>query len=212
MTKEIDNLKKQIKSEGDPNVKKAFQEKLAQLEGKKVDDSEYLDTGMSAGEYEEAKTSSGKAGFPVEGVWPLVLGKPYADTVSRADNSESWDVIKFLWATDDDPATPFVSEGEFTAFKTVNPNTGKSPVKNTLVCAGVNIVEKDGNILFKPSEVEGKLVRGYFKIQVNPDTGKKEYFDPALGEYRESRIANLVTFLPLEDEASPAAESDDLPF
>lgn len=192
----ISKIKAQIKAEKDPNVKAALEEKLALLEGKPVE-GEYLDTGMSAGEYKDAKVASGRSNFPVEGTYPLVLGKPYADKVARVDGSESWEVVKIPWQSMEE--APFESKGEFTAFR-ANPNTGKSSLKTVLEAVGAPTVEREGRVLFRPADVEGKKCRGYFKIPVNKETGKKDYFDPATGEYLPSRIANLVTILPFEEK------------
>lgn len=176
----------------------------AKAEGNKDLAEAYLNIGMTQEEYEEAKVSGG-AGFPVEGIWVLMFGVPFA---AQVGSDPVYDVVQFPYSVPDGHGTPFVGyEGEWTVFPGVNPNTGKSQMKTTLQAAGV-APDKKGN--FKPADIEGKLVRGYFKIPVDRETKRpQEYYDIATDEMKETTICKLITVLPME--TTPESEKE-LPF
>lgn len=165
----------------------------------------FLNVGVPMEEYEGAKVSGG-AGFPVEGVWVLQFGKPFADKVGAEGNQ--WDVIQFPFTIPDGYNTPFVGyEDNWTVFPGVNPNTQKSQMKTTLQAIGIT-PDENGN--FDPNEVEGKLARGYWKIPVDRETGLRQtYYDPATDEEKESTICKLLTILPMTQTTEPEKE---LPF
>ena len=204
---QIEELKEKIAVEENPILVKAYQAKLASLEGKGA----MIGTGMTADEYEEAAVEpTFVPNFPQVGDWPAVFNFPYDDTIVSTKSGEevSWDVIRFPFHVPaDGHEVPFAARDDSLIFFKGTPKEGyHSPIKGALVALGVaHAANKKGEIIFDPAEVEGKVGKVLYRVRKG-----QTYVDAVTDEEKPSTIANARAVIALDSDLDEA--EGDIPF